>query len=729
MAERYTRLYSLTENLYQSGAPILIAAGALLKDTQTGRVLAQIKLQSLSDKPIKAAKIDITPLDVVGNELGEAVEHKYLDLTVKRDEAFGAKSPIALPDATTRAFRAAVISVVFADNSIWEALDTTWEPIPSPVSLAEAYPNTELCKQFKLEFGAKSQYAYAEFADLCRCPCGALNRQEEAECHTCGCDLTALRTLDIGELEKRKNERLEQERIAEDERQERERIAKEKAAAETAERTKKIRKIAKIAVPIAVVVIVFLVVLNSVILPNSMYNKAVTLMEAGQYEEAIDAFEAMDGYRDSVEKIEACEAAVELADLNAKYDNALARMEAGNYKGAIEAFVALDGYKDSEDKIEECETAILDGQYDAALALMESEEYEKAITAFEDLDGHKDSRKKIKECETAILDGKYEAAEALQQKGENAAAAMAFGRIGDYKDARERSFALWETVTDRSTIAVGYTSTVALKTDGTVELTGGVSAATQKEDTDSWTDIVAVAAGGSHTVGLKSNGKVVATGNNDDGQCDVGKWTDIVAITASTFHTVGLKSDGTVVAVGRNTEGQCNVQSWKDIVAISANFKQVVGLKSDGTVVAVGDNGYGQCNVSDWTDVVAIEAGTCHTVGLKSDGTVVAVGSNYRGPCNVSDWTDVARISAGSTWTVGVKPNGVVVVAGAGNVDNYGYEQFSAPGWSNVADVAIEDNHMVALKKDGSLVSVHCSYMDDDERWDVYGGTDVKLPE
>ena len=32
MAERYTRLYTLPENLYTEGAPLVIAAGALLKD-------------------------------------------------------------------------------------------------------------------------------------------------------------------------------------------------------------------------------------------------------------------------------------------------------------------------------------------------------------------------------------------------------------------------------------------------------------------------------------------------------------------------------------------------------------------------------------------------------------------------------------------------------------------------------------------------------------------------
>lgn len=338
MAERYTKLFALTENLYQSCSPVLLAAGALLKDTQTGRVLAQLKLQSLSDKPIKAAKVYITPIDVVGNELGEAVEHQYLDLTVKRDEAFGAKSPVMLPDATTREFRAAVISVVFADNSVWEASDAAWEPLPKPVTLVEAYPDAELRKQFKLEFGEWSQCAYGEFADLCCCPCGALNRHDEAKCHTCGCDLLALRGLDIDELERRKDERLEQERIAEEQRQERMRVEAE----EEAERARQVKKIAKIAIPIAVVAIAFLVVLNSVILPNVKYNNAVALMETGQYEEAFEAFEAMDGYKDSAEKIEVC-----------AYNVAVILMESGNTIEAYEMFSDLGSYEDSTEKASE----------------------------------------------------------------------------------------------------------------------------------------------------------------------------------------------------------------------------------------------------------------------------------------------------------------------------------------------------------------------------------------
>lgn len=46
MNERYTKLFALSENLYTEGAPVVITARALLKDNQTGKILAQLKLKN-----------------------------------------------------------------------------------------------------------------------------------------------------------------------------------------------------------------------------------------------------------------------------------------------------------------------------------------------------------------------------------------------------------------------------------------------------------------------------------------------------------------------------------------------------------------------------------------------------------------------------------------------------------------------------------------------------------
>ena len=53
MSERFSRIFSLAENLYSEGSPIIIKAGALLKDNETNMLIAQLKMQSISDKMIK----------------------------------------------------------------------------------------------------------------------------------------------------------------------------------------------------------------------------------------------------------------------------------------------------------------------------------------------------------------------------------------------------------------------------------------------------------------------------------------------------------------------------------------------------------------------------------------------------------------------------------------------------------------------------------------------------
>ena len=134
--------------------------------------------------------------------------------------------------------------------------------------------------------------------------------------------------------EKAEAERLERKRKAEAELLEAERIAKRN------------KKIAIITMSIVCAIIAFIIVLNTVIIPTGKYNDAIALMDAEKYTEAISAFEALDGYKDSEKKITECNTAI----LDGKYNDAITLMNAGNIIEAYEALVALDGYKDSADK-------------------------------------------------------------------------------------------------------------------------------------------------------------------------------------------------------------------------------------------------------------------------------------------------------------------------------------------------------------------------------------------
>ena len=177
MSERYLKLFSLEENLYIPGSPVLIAAGALLKDTQTGKILGQLKLQSISDQPIKAATVELIPLDTVGNPLGEPVSYQYLDLEITRDAYWGSQDPIRFSDPSTRAYTASVKEVIFSDNSIWTAQNSAWKALPAKTMLETQLDDFELATQYRMHFGMDCQYGYQTVEDLWYCPCGAVNHQ------------------------------------------------------------------------------------------------------------------------------------------------------------------------------------------------------------------------------------------------------------------------------------------------------------------------------------------------------------------------------------------------------------------------------------------------------------------------------------------------------------------------------------------------------------------------
>ena len=216
MSERYLKLFSLEENLYIPGSPVLIAAGALLKDTQTGRILGQLKLQSISDQSIKAATVALVPFDTVGNPLGEPVSYQYLDLKVTRDAYWGNQDPIRFSDPSTRAYTASVKEVIFSDNSIWTATNSAWKALPAKTTLETQLDDFELATQYRMHFGLDCQYAYQTGEDLWYCPCGAVNHQGESVCHACQKDSNELAGVDWDLLRKEAAERVAKKRAEEE---------------------------------------------------------------------------------------------------------------------------------------------------------------------------------------------------------------------------------------------------------------------------------------------------------------------------------------------------------------------------------------------------------------------------------------------------------------------------------------------------------------------------------
>lgn len=346
MSERFTKLFTAPENLYAATSPVIITAGALLKDNQTGKVLAQLKMRNIGAKTIKAATVLIHSFDTVGDPLGRELTYQYLDLAAAQGQDFGAKTPIPLADAATRSFSVAVKEIFFADNTTWTAADELWEPLPAPVTLEDSLSDAELVKQYRIQYGTDCQYMPTAQRDLWRCTCGEWSRRGTDTCCHCGKSLPVLMAVDLTKLRAERDARLAAEA---------ETAATKKAAAAT--RMKKAKKVAVIVAALLAAGVAAYFAVTKVVIPNGKYNDAVALMEAGQYTEAIAAFEAMDGYKDSAEQIEACNTAI----LDEQYDAAVALMEAKQYEDAAAIFKSLGGYKDSAERLKACQKPALKG--------------------------------------------------------------------------------------------------------------------------------------------------------------------------------------------------------------------------------------------------------------------------------------------------------------------------------------------------------------------------------
>lgn len=145
MGERYTRLFSLSEQLYIENAPVIIAAGALLKDNKTDNVLVQLKFQNIEEKQIKALTVQIIPLDIKNKKIGEKIEYQYLDLNEERDVYFGADVPIIVSNNNVRGFEVGVTEVIFKDNTEWEHEYISWGILEKPHLLKDTLKSCISC--------------------------------------------------------------------------------------------------------------------------------------------------------------------------------------------------------------------------------------------------------------------------------------------------------------------------------------------------------------------------------------------------------------------------------------------------------------------------------------------------------------------------------------------------------------------------------------------------------
>ena len=655
MSEKYTIAQHEKRLFWLQDCPVLLHSYALTKNNTNNSIFLQCKFENIADKAIKAMNIAVKCSDVSHQELANVDNFPYLDINVQPYTLFGDKTPVALPNNTTRNVRIIPLKVIFSDDTTWENT-SEWayelaeyeqQPISSLGELADQYKRDlhKICTDSE-----KHNYLPANINGFTICGCGKVVLNNTESCPQCGINFQDLLNINdsdklhdhLTQYEAALAEKAQQEQLLEQEHLQKAALAKQKFKTTA----KKVGIIGSGVIAIALLG----VLTKQVIIPNVQYSNAEHKAQSGEYDEAIQAFIRLGNFKDSSKKV-----------LETKYNWAKDKLAQGDTEGAISLFSMLGDYSDAKAQATEIQNQV---QYDKAMSAFQAEKYDDAQALFSELGSYKDSSDKVIECKKIH----YSAAKTALNKNDTDTALHEFLKAVPYEDSIVHA----RTIGNLDNKLSAYLHTVGLRNDGTV-ITAGVNdvayhngePAGKECQTDDWINIKKVSAGMTHTIGLRTNGTVLAAGYNEYGECDVSAWTNIVDVCAGKGFTVGLKSDGTVVVTDHNDDGQCNVSNWRNIIALSRGAADhIAAIKSDGTVVAAGDNDNGQCNVSNWKDIVAVSAGHDFTVGLKSDGTVVATGYNYYGQCNVSGWKDIVAISTGFEHTVGLKSDGTLVAVG-----------------------------------------------------------------
>lgn len=410
MAERYEKKYTVPNMLYSPGAPVIITSGALIQDSVSKKLMVQLCMTSLSEKEIAFIRVSITPTKATGESAGEDVTYLYTELRAKRDDEFGRKAAIILPQSECESFRVSVQEVGYADGAAWDGTGSVWSAMPAMQRLEDALGDRELARQYRIRYGSDCKMLPQSERGLWVCTCGAINYEQEVKCHRCRRVYSALKNINVSSLRSESAQRVESEKQQDEQEQSEKRAARKKLIIALA-----------VIIPLLIIALAALVTVPRYMQQKDDYAAAQTLLSAGRYDEAESAFAALGDYSDSTEKAEygvPYARAVYLMECAAKDDVAgllsieMKRSDVAEgetvavalYREAAKRFEALGNYKDSEAQLVKAQKAIEDyfdaqkrAAYDDAQALLDMGAYLKARDAFALLTDYADSEDKAKE--------------------------------------------------------------------------------------------------------------------------------------------------------------------------------------------------------------------------------------------------------------------------------------------------------------------------------------------
>lgn len=205
MSEKYTIVQHEKRLFWLQDCPVLLHSYALTKNNTNNSIFLQCKFENIADKPIKAMNIAVKCSDVSHQELANVDNFPYLDIDVQPYMLFADKTPVALPDNTTRNVRIIPLKVIFSDDTTWEnTFERAYElaeyeqqPISSLGELADQYKRDlhKICTDSE-----KHNYLPANVNGFTVCGCGKVVLPDTQYCASCGVDFSKLFAINNSEI-------------------------------------------------------------------------------------------------------------------------------------------------------------------------------------------------------------------------------------------------------------------------------------------------------------------------------------------------------------------------------------------------------------------------------------------------------------------------------------------------------------------------------------------------
>ena len=258
MSEKYTIAQHEKRLFWLQDCPVLLHSYALTKNNTNNSIFLQCKFENIADKPIKAMNIAVKCSDVSHQELANVDNFPYLDIDVQPYMLFADKTPVALPDNTTRNVRIIPLKVIFSDDTTWEntserayeLAEYEQQPISSLGELTDQYKRDlhKICTDSE-----KHNYLPANVNGFTVCGCGKVVLPDTQYCASCGVDFSKLFAINNSEILHTEQQQYdeEQQKIALQEQQDK--LQKE---TQQLQYRKKLRKIISIISCIVLVIII-----------------------------------------------------------------------------------------------------------------------------------------------------------------------------------------------------------------------------------------------------------------------------------------------------------------------------------------------------------------------------------------------------------------------------------------------------------------------------------------